>query len=70
MATRKLRSKTVDSADEDVHVEVDCADNSSHSQSETLRGQQRGNSVVIQSEMQDCVVPGDNETQNNLAVKQ
>jgi hypothetical protein len=49
MATRKLRSKTVDSADEDVHVEEDCADNSSHSQSETLRGQQRGNSVLTQT---------------------
>jgi uncharacterized protein YdcH (DUF465 family) len=69
MATRNLLSRTVELADADVNVvEVDCSDNSSRSQSETLRDQERGNSVLPQSEMEESVVLGDNKAQNSLVV--
>jgi ElaB/YqjD/DUF883 family membrane-anchored ribosome-binding protein len=69
MATRNQRSRTVELADADANVvEVDCNDNSSRSQSETLRDQERGNSVLPQSEMEESVALGDNEAQNSLVV--
>jgi hypothetical protein len=69
IAARNLHSRTLQLADADVNVvEGNCTDNSSGSQSETITDQERGNSVVPQSERQESVFLGYSEIQNILVV--